>query len=155
MRLILLRIPDCYLIKELEVKQFLDTDSELHQILCGQKFIHNKAIRICGSFRPDFRIDVQSHTVVIEVDEHQHRSYDQVSEIDRMRRITDDMGWPCVFIRYNPDSYHENGKTIRISKSQRLLKLKQTVMYHLTRLWGQESIHYHKRMIIHKLYYDE
>ena len=80
-------------------------------------------------------------------------TYDQETEMERMRRIVDDMGWPCVFIRYNPDAYHQYMKTIRIPKTQRLQKLKDTVIYYAT-MPGIWKIGQLKQMILHKLYYD-
>jgi hypothetical protein len=65
---------------------------------------HNKAIGE-GRFRPDFVFNAQTHFVVVEVDENQHKSYCERAERERMLSIQRTLGRPTVFVRYNPDSY--------------------------------------------------
>jgi hypothetical protein len=58
----------------------------------------------CSKRRPDIRIELLTHTLIIECDEFQHK---QTScEEKRMMEIFQDLGErPIVFIRFNPDSY--------------------------------------------------
>ena len=60
----------------------------------------------CSKRRPDMFIDLLTHVVIIEVDENQHK---QTScENKRMMQLYQDVAHrPCVFIRFNPDSYRD------------------------------------------------
>jgi hypothetical protein len=66
----------------------------------------------CSSHRPDIFIDCLTHSVIIEVDEHQHKnnkSYNPECELRRLNNIFTDLAdRPIVFIRFNPDSYINN-----------------------------------------------
>ena len=87
--------------KELTIKSLLDK-AEI-------KYIHDKrVVDGCSKRRPDFQINVPFGTIIIEVDEFQHRriTYSSECEITRMKQIYYDHGLPyMLFIRYNPDSY--------------------------------------------------
>lgn len=63
--------------------------------------------RECGKERPDILIQLPTHNIIIEVDEFQHsKGYCKEGELNRMKNITSSFGGiPCIFIRYNPDSY--------------------------------------------------
>lgn len=65
----------------------------------------------CSYRRPDVRIEMYTHTIIIECDEFQHASYS--CENKRIMEIFQDLGSrPIVFIRFNPDSYKKDGKTV-------------------------------------------
>jgi hypothetical protein len=69
-------------------------------------FVHDKAIaNVRHSLRrPDWRIDLDSHVLVIENDEDQHVEYS--NEQNRMVEIYNAFGRkPLLFIRFNPDFY--------------------------------------------------
>jgi hypothetical protein len=71
----------------------------------------------CGNSsrrRPDWRVDLLTHCVIVEIDENQHVSYDSTCENKRLMQLFDDLGKrPLVVIRINPDSYRDaNGKTV-------------------------------------------
>lgn len=67
--------------------------------------------------RPDMVCNVLDQVIMVEVDEKQHRNarYSSLSEDERVRDLTCDVGHrPTVIIRFNPDGYvDENGKKIR------------------------------------------
>lgn len=66
---------------------------------------HDKRVE-CHAYRPDFVFDMGSHTIVIEIDENQHRSYDTSCDNKRLMSIFQGLGArPMVMIRFNPDSY--------------------------------------------------
>ena len=66
---------------------------------------HDKRVD-CHACRPDFVFDLGSHTIVIEIDENQHRSYDTSCDNKRLMSIFQGLGGrPMVMIRFNPDSY--------------------------------------------------
>lgn len=101
--------------RETEILDLLNATSDL------PRFIHDKSIGFaCGNFRPDFLFgNFGTHCVVLEVDEDQHKSYDPECERIRMINIVNSQVLPCVFIRYNPDAFHVDGKTIRVDKTTR------------------------------------
>ena len=95
-------------------------------------FIHDRSISSIESidqkcvyrrFRPDFFYDMNSHVVIVEVDEHQHSMYDASCERAREYHISDAIGRPTYFIRYNPDSYHVNGTNVKVKKTCRETRL--------------------------------
>jgi hypothetical protein len=66
---------------------------------------HDKRVE-CHACRPDFVLDLGSHTVVVEIDENQHKSYDTSCDNKRLMSIFQGLGSrPMVMIRFNPDSY--------------------------------------------------
>ena len=51
-------------------------------------------------------LDFGSHIIIIEIDENQHTSYEEICENKRTMEISQDFGFrPIIFIRFNPDSY--------------------------------------------------
>jgi hypothetical protein len=63
----------------------------------------------CSKRRPDLFLDLKSHIIIVEVDEHKHSSYDSSSENRRVVELSKDVGdRPIVFIRFNPDTYRDN-----------------------------------------------
>ncbi len=64
----------------------------------------------CLKSRPDFIIDCNTHFIVLEVDENQHKSYDNICEFNRMVNISQTLGMRTIFIRYNPDPYIDDTK---------------------------------------------
>ena len=61
--------------------------------------------------RPDRMNEFESHILILEVDEQQHKKYPEIVEIKRMREL-----WlankekPIVVIRFNPDQYVDKEK---------------------------------------------
>ena len=63
----------------------------------------------CSQKRPDGLIDLLTHSIIIEIDENQHRGYS--CENKRSMELFQDLGSrPIIFIRLNPDGYTLNGK---------------------------------------------
>ena len=63
----------------------------------------------CSRRKPDFFIELLTHVLIIEVDEHAHLTYDQRCENRRMMELSEDIGHrPMVLIRFNPDG-NSNG----------------------------------------------
>ncbi len=87
-------------------------------------FIHNKSVGFaCGNYRPDILIDCNTHFIVIEIDEDQHKQYEQSCEFIRMNNIYLSLGLPTIFIRFNPDNFYINNKRSRIGLDNRLKTL--------------------------------
>lgn len=71
----------------------------------------------CSRYRPDIFLDCLTHSLIIEVDENQHESYEQICENKRLMTLFEDLGRrPLVMIRFNPDEYiTKEGSTVRSS----------------------------------------
>ena len=90
-------------VKEMQVKNLLTAN--------GFQFMHNVIPNStkCGLERPDFVMTENDHVVIVEVDEDQHKSYEQSCEQTRMINITQSYGgMPVFWIRYNPDAFKMN-----------------------------------------------
>ena len=120
----------------------------------------------CSRRRPDLMADLGSHIVIVEVDENQHTEYDCSCENKRIMELSQDLGHrPIVFIRFNPDEYEKNGKTIsscwglnkkgiscvkkskQVEWTHRLNSLKQQIYY-----WTSNETN--KTIEIVQLFYD-
>ena len=112
----------CQKTREMKIKALLESTTDLNNP------IHDKPVGgDCGKYRPDFRYDAPTHSVVVEVDEDQHRSYDSECERIRMINIVQAVGMRCVFVRYNPDAFKIDGKTIRVYEKKRHDLLLRTI----------------------------
>lgn len=98
--------------KQREIKAFLDVNEVKY-------IIYDSVIdSTCSKKRPDFVIDANTHMAVIEVDENGHVNYK--CEENRMKELTQALGMPTIWIRYNPDSFKRKpGDTRRWTKHQR------------------------------------
>jgi hypothetical protein len=88
-------------VKEHHVRDFLE---DTYPIVT---MIFDKTINGgCSLKRPDVMIDMYTHTILVEIDEDQHKSYDQLCDNKRTMELFNDLGnRPIVFIRFNPDDY--------------------------------------------------
>ena len=75
----------------------------------------------CGKERPDFLWDAGTHTVILAVDEDQHRHYKSTCEDARMKNVTYGLGHPTYWLRYNPDEYR-GGTTSENLRHTRLVE---------------------------------
>lgn len=99
--------------KEMKVVDFLNENNI--------EFIHNKSIGyLCGNFKPDILIDCNTHFIVVEIDESQHKQYTKECEFARMSNIYLANGLPALFIRFNPDDFDYNNKRRRTKIETRL-----------------------------------
>jgi hypothetical protein len=67
----------------------------------------------CSKRRPDFLIDIFTHSIIIKCDEHQHPDYS--CENKRNMELFQDLGnRPLILLRFNPDKYiDENGNIVK------------------------------------------
>lgn len=95
--------------KEMAIKQLLE-ESEIKYETWNKQVSGG-----CSKRRPDFLIDKDTFVIIVEVDENQHKHYGpRDCEIIRMIQIHNDIGLPCIFVKFNPDSYRDDGgKLIR------------------------------------------
>jgi len=85
--------------RETKVKEYLEAR------YTDKTIIHDKRVE-CHLYRPDFVFDMGSHTVVIELDENQHKRYDTSCDNKRLMSIFHGLGSrPMVMMRFNPDRY--------------------------------------------------
>ena len=120
------------LAKQKEIKDFFDANGL--QYISYDRVIDNGWL---GKERPDFLFDAETHFVIVEVDEEQHRNACYcVGEQTRMVNISQILNdrtltlKPVVFIRYNPDPYTP-GKGRQVSNNSRKNKLKEWVAHYL------------------------
>ena len=95
------KVATCFKTKESSVVQFIkDTYYD-------KDWIFDKKIAGgCSRFRPDIFLDCLTHSLIIEVDENQHESYEAICENKRLMTLFVDLGErPVVLIRFNPDGY--------------------------------------------------
>jgi hypothetical protein len=126
--------------KEMKVVKYIED--------CKIEFTHNKSVGFsCGNYRPDIRIDVGTHIVIVEIDEDQHKQYDSKCEVARMLNIQQAEGMRCVFIRYNPDTYKIAGKTFKVYEKMRHRVLEKQIRQHMENI-PEEDI------TVYRLFYD-
>jgi hypothetical protein len=91
----------------------------------------------CTRKRPDIRFEMDAHDVIVEVDENQHRGYEESCECARISEIVGAIGGKSVvFIRYNPDNVRCSGARVPVTASERIDLLVQTVSRELARGTG-------------------
>lgn len=102
--------------KDLHVKHFLLKHCTI------KTFVHDKTIDDgCSKRRPDLRWDLPTQVIIVEVDEHQHKSYSEICECARNSQIVGDVGGrPVRFIRYNPDTVRHAGEIKKVDALERL-----------------------------------
>jgi len=72
----------------------------------GHIWVNDKTIEGgCSKKRPDIFLDLLTHSIIIEIDENQHKTYNNC-ELKRINLLFEDLGdRHIVFIRFNPDDY--------------------------------------------------
>jgi hypothetical protein len=116
----------------------------------------------CSKRRPDLLLDLGYQVIILEIDENQHHSYEEICENKRTMEISKDLGFrPIIFIRFNPDNYdnvtscwsHNKLGVMSIKKNkkieweQRLNKLTECINFWIE----NKSL---KTIEINKLFYD-
>jgi len=91
--------PSRFKTRELKLKEYL------LETYPDKTIVHDKRVE-CHLYRPDFVFDMGSHTVVIELDENQHKTYDTSCDNKRLMSIFHGLASrPMVMLRFNPDVY--------------------------------------------------
>ena len=145
--------PDNKKTKNYKVKQNIITD-ELKKYFnfdSYDKIIDNT----CNKYRPDIFKDLLTHSLIIEIDEDKHNSYDDECEFNRLQTIYEGLAYrPMFVIRFNPDKYSQSNsiftKELKIKKKEfsiRLEKLKNQIQYCFENIPKEQ-------IVIYKLYYD-
>jgi hypothetical protein len=92
-------------------------------------------------YRPDILYRSETHCVVVEIDEKQHKTNLEILEKKRMQYIKDQLNLPVTFIRYNPDKYSIEGKLQQTPTNERLEQLAKVLLYSLTHIEPNETVH--------------
>lgn len=110
------------LVKQQKIMLLLQREIKA-DLYCTDKVIDSS----CSLRRPDFVYHCGSHIVIIEVDEKagncsSYHSESSEKEKVRMFEISNCFeGCPLIFIRYNPDDFHIDGKLIKIFDKELML----------------------------------
>jgi hypothetical protein len=90
--------------------------------------------------RIDHRRLINGTLVCIGTDEFQHRSYDKYDEIIRYDDLMMIHGGKFIYIRFNPDSYKENGVKKDPPMKERLEALKKEIEKQILRVENDDNI---------------
>jgi len=134
-------------VKEEEVLNYLKQEFKDIEMITDKALIGDG---LCLKNRPDVLIHLNKHSIIIEIDEEQHKYYNLICDEARINNIQEALDRPIIIIRFNPDGYIENGKKVlscfkndvktgmrTIPKNQeqnwnnRLVKLKDTLAFSL------------------------
>jgi len=102
------------------------------------KFEYNtsKMLQGCSKKRPDIYFDLLTHCVIVEIDEHQHKSYEDICECARLNEIVNGIGGqPVIIIRYNPDIVKNKNTIYNVSVSDRIDLLVNTIKNELVKIY--------------------
>lgn len=95
--------------KELKVVEFLKKN------LPEENFIYNKSVgRTCTGtdLYPDVLFQRNTYNLIVEIDENKHSGSGYSCDMRRMSDVVANLGLPCIFIRYNPDSKESDEKVL-------------------------------------------
>lgn len=72
--------------------------------------------------------------MIVEIDEHQHNTYNDICECSRINEIVNGIGGKSVIIiRYNPDIIKNKGKKVNIQNLERIDLLVEKIKEELTK----------------------
>ena len=104
----------------------------------------------CSKKRPGVYFERLTHCGIVEVDEHQHRGYEDSCECERLNEIVNCIGGKAVVvIRFNPDTTRHNGKQLPLQMSDKVDLLISTIKEELDR----DPTGFRVRTV--QLYYDD
>lgn len=110
--------------------------------------------------RPDIFINMEErrHCVIVEVDEHQHNTYEDTCECSRLCEIVGSLCYnkphmrSVTVIRYNPDTVRSKGKPLSVPPTERIPLLEETIRSELDKEYPLDAEFTVK---IVQLYYDD
>ena len=86
----------------------------------------------CSKKRPDIYFELDKHCVIVEIDEHQHNTYDDICECARLNEIINGIGGKSVIvIRYNPDIVKNKDNIIHFNQKDKISLLVKTIKKYL------------------------
>jgi hypothetical protein len=123
------------------LRKVIDTEFEYNS---------SKMLQGCSKKRPDIYFELDKHCLIVEIDEHQHNTYEDSCECSRINEIVNGIGGKSIIIiRYNPDIIRNKGKIIEIKSEERIDLLVKNIKEELVK-------DYEKFIVkIIQLYYDD
>jgi len=110
----------------------------------------NKMLQGCTKKTPDIYFELPTHCIIVEIDEHQHRNYNDSCECSRINEIVNGIGGkPLVIIRFNPDIIRNKGKQLNTLLKDRLDLLVEVIKSELVKEYDTFMV----KLI--QLYYDD
>jgi hypothetical protein len=110
-----------HLLKQRVVQGWLETRIDFPQFdFSDVQLTYFTSPTCMTGYKPDCIWDFTSHFVVLEVDEDQHRTYQEWCDCVRMKNISETLMRPMTFIRYNPDPYITDGKKLNPTMNARM-----------------------------------
>ena len=116
------------------------------------KFEYNssKMLQGCSKRRPDVYFELSTYCLIVEIDEHQHRTYEDICECSRINEIVNGIGGKSVIIlRFNPDTTKHKGKRLKLKLSDKIDLLVDKVKEELVKNYETFQVK------IIQLYYDD
>lgn len=115
-------------------------------------FKHNTSepVKECSNRRPDIFFELPKHCVIVEIDENQHKSYQEICECARINEIVNSIGGKSViFIRYNPNKAYNRKKEFKIEQHEKLETLIEIIKEELVEEYNKFCVK------IIQLFYDD
>lgn len=110
----------------------------------------NRMLQGCSLRRPDVFFELSKHCVIVEIDENQHRSYNDQCECARLNEIVNGIGGKSVIvIRFNPDQVKHGKNKLNIPIQERLEILVNVIKQELVK----DLDHFQIQLI--QMYYDD
>jgi hypothetical protein len=103
--------------------------------------------------RPDILIKLKTYDIIIEVDENQHKGYDEINETERIKIWKSFSNRSIIMIRFNPDSYTSNNVTYKgITEDNKIKNERLQVLCNC--IQDNLNINFNEEIKIIKLFYD-
>jgi hypothetical protein len=135
--------------KEIAVRNFINNNFD------GFEHDHPLWVNGCDCThkrRIDHRKVINETLLATETDEFQHKPYDKQDEIIRYDDLIMVHGGKSIFIRFNPDSYRDNGILMNPPMEERLEVLKKEIEKQIKRIENNENTEF---IEIIYMYYDK
>jgi hypothetical protein len=136
--------------KEIAVRDFINANYEgWHHDRC----IYTGQCDCTIRRRIDHRIRIGGTLLVVETDENQHKTYDEMDEEIRYDDLFMAFSGKWIYIRFNPDKYKsKNGENKNPEIATRLIKLKKEIDKQIKRINQDEN---EELLEIKYMYYDK
>tara|TARA_Y100000741_G_scaffold300777_1_gene242177 strand:- start:188 stop:1267 length:1080 start_codon:yes stop_codon:yes gene_type:complete len=89
--------------------------------------------------RPDLRILINETLLCVEIDENQHKSYNEMDEETRYNDLYMAYSGKWIYIRFNPDKYKKNDRNVNPTIAKRLIILKKEIEKQIKRIENEEN----------------
>jgi len=135
--------------KEIAVRDFINANFDGWQ---HDKSMYTGHCKCNIRRRIDHRVLIGNTLLVIETDENQHKSYDDMNEEIRYDDLFMAHSGKWIYIRFNPDKYKsKNGKNKNPEIATRLIELKKEIEKQIKRIENEENTEILERIY---MYYD-